>query len=887
MRGSLSDVEDQILPPASEIKPKPIQVVKPKPVTPILDTREYLFQIPVLQNPVKPAIVEPDYGLGQFKDGRLTPGIEDKPLSSTQEKSLVAPVASSQDTKQFSNTASKITQVSNQTIDTRLQTEALDKQIAQQNFINNLENLRLNTVQRRIELERQVRNTGLGVDDALQRAKGYLTYQEQINKSAKDITQEYKSQAEAIADQITQLQREKDINTDTAKEYQKRLEDVNLTTEAREKYNQLIQEGNLRNQQIDQTVPQLQRQQQAITAITPYAAAKARGQQELDTTIQSQQGISGIKIGLLNAQASQGDPFGKLGTEAALLQTKLENLARSKDAEQLIQNLGGEAVIGAAKVKELRDAVDETNKIALKNAGVSGNKFASGFEQGFEQIFTGLIDHSQNILDILSSGIKTIFSGLIQDVSKQLSKALTDFVFGTEQAVGSANDNRGGVDPRQLLSKYVTGQQNIAQQFGTYNQEFDGVQANQFTGNSIPAPQYQSPIIPPEPTQVSYQNIPAVPKLLPSPVENTSVDVASSMVALNEQTVLLTQSFASLNSSLNLSSAGGLGGQKQGIFSQAIPGLTGQHPSFGQQSLGGFSGVSDVGNIFNTGANAATDVASTSADLFSGGFDLFAGLFNKGGLVQNYAIGGMVDHAALGAQAMEALNREQAATGRQPVLAALTPGEYVVPLHEVPAYMAAKQAGLLTKNYYNGGKVTHEVENFNSGGLVNYKVENFSEGGVVKNIQSYFQGGNVSSESSFIQEGTKRTVENHFKGGIVENILNYGDGGLVRNIVNAPSNINNIQTGALGVNPVFDVKPYLQSPQANNLVVRNFNQGGAVTPNTYATSVNPVSNGSQQTVINNNWNVNYTPGSQDSLSDSQIQARNQAQLERSLNRFGK
>ena len=98
----------------------------------------------------------------------------------------------------------------------------------------------------------------------------------------------------------------------------------------------------------------------------------------------------------------------------------------------------------------------------------------------------------------------------------------------------------------------------------------------------------------------------------------------------------------------------------------------------------------------------------------SGGF--LGGLlgFNQGGMVPNYAMGGSVGAVA------DALQRERTASGRNPLLAALTPGEMVLTVKQAKRFQELKLDKVL--NYSNGGIVGGI-----SGGEIN-------EGGMTINI---------------------------------------------------------------------------------------------------------------------------------------------------------
>jgi GH24 family phage-related lysozyme (muramidase)/phage-related protein len=83
--------------------------------------------------------------------------------------------------------------------------------------------------------------------------------------------------------------------------------------------------------------------------------------------------------------------------------------------------------------------------------------------------------------------------------------------------------------------------------------------------------------------------------------------------------------------------------------------------------------------------------------LFGGGNDLGLLGFYQGGIVPNYASGGSVGAIA------NALQRERAASGRNPVLAALTPGEMVLTVEQAKRFQELRLDKVL--NFANGGIV--------------------------------------------------------------------------------------------------------------------------------------------------------------------------------------
>lgn len=114
--------------------------------------------------------------------------------------------------------------------------------------------------------------------------------------------------------------------------------------------------------------------------------------------------------------------------------------------------------------------------------------------------------------------------------------------------------------------------------------------------------------------------------------------------------------------------------------------------------------------------------------LFGGGGNPLGGLlgFNQGGIVPNYAGGGSVGAIA------NALQRERAASGRNPVLAALTPGEMVLTVEQAKRFQELRLDKVL--NFANGG-----VVGGNRAGRG--QREEGDEGGMTINIPITFTGG--------------------------------------------------------------------------------------------------------------------------------------------------
>ena len=148
--------------------------------------------------------------------------------------------------------------------------------------------------------------------------------------------------------------------------------------------------------------------------------------------------------------------------------------------------------------------------------------------------------------------------------------------------------------------------------------------------------------------------------------------------------------------------------------------------SFGVSDLGGF----DITDIFGFG-----DFGSTSGLSASDFGTLELSGFNKGGLVKgkklpNYADGGVIESIHDG------LRRERMASGREPVLAALTPGERVLSVKQNKRFEELQLNKVL--NYSQGG-VVGNAPNINvsapqQSSSVNVNVPVTVEGGQNSNV---------------------------------------------------------------------------------------------------------------------------------------------------------
>ena len=138
-----------------------------------------------------------------------------------------------------------------------------------------------------------------------------------------------------------------------------------------------------------------------------------------------------------------------------------------------------------------------------------------------------------------------------------------------------------------------------------------------------------------------------------------------------------------------------------------------------KNALGGFftdiiTGSKSAGDAFrDLASNIANQLAQLAvnkliSDIFGGGGGLFGGNkssgglgallgFYQGGIVPNYAIGGSVGAVA------DALHRERAASGLNPVLAALTPGEMVLTVKQAKRFQELRLDKVL--NFANGGVI--------------------------------------------------------------------------------------------------------------------------------------------------------------------------------------
>ena len=145
-----------------------------------------------------------------------------------------------------------------------------------------------------------------------------------------------------------------------------------------------------------------------------------------------------------------------------------------------------------------------------------------------------------------------------------------------------------------------------------------------------------------------------------------------------------------------------------GTFGNLLGGLTGGGQGSAGGAAGGLFGL--LGGLFGGGGSSGIgSVAGLSAGNDWGGIaSSLAGLYYKGGVIPNYAKGGMADLAELGAAVTKSMHREKQMSGRDAMFGVFNAGEAIL----TPQAVAAM-----------GGKAA--IDKMNSG---SYKIDNYAGG---------------------------------------------------------------------------------------------------------------------------------------------------------------
>lgn len=388
-------------------------------------------------------------------------------------------------------------------------------------------------------------------------------------------------------------------------------------------------------------------------AIQNQRALEQAALQDQQSALTKRSAISGSQDSLLSSQAKYiraagGNEYaaGALDTQAAQLQ---EQIRYSQELLQIDQQIaaakGTENEYTADQVQQLKSNADLVNKINLASisaqAKTLGNDLTNVAKNSLGGFFTNIITGSGNA----RTAFKDLFSSIANQLAQLASNQLLSNLFGGKStqfnsSVAGSNTNAGILGLVPGLLKF--GKNPTPGVFGLGSSGLIG-SGNPFEGGD---------------TNLGFSN-------------SFSAGNAGGFELLSS---LLGRSF---NNSSNA-----LGGGSFNLLG-LLPGLLGKPGSTGLFGLGAGT------DLFGLGGG----------DPFAGGdtdgLGFFGGLgFYKGGIVPNFASGGAV---------ADALQRERAASGKQPVLAALTPGEMVLTTQQAQRFQELRLDKVL--NFATGGTV--------------------------------------------------------------------------------------------------------------------------------------------------------------------------------------
>lgn len=497
----------------------------------------------------------------------------------------------------------------------------------------------------------QLEQSDMAVQKLLRSTNGYQTLSMQAEDQARSTAQEYKSQIESNYQARANI--EKELETDNSRlgkikkiydnEFKKRNVPENdpVVQNMKKDVSLLTERINTLNTAKDQ----LENQNTALTQAYSIATANAYRIAQRNVDYETATSLGQLQLEYLKSQAeATGDAFGEFGQKTAILQAQLENFGRTKSAQETIEKLG---LVGTEKAAEIYSQVNTVNSNAMAAAQLSGNKFASGFEKGFEDTIVGLAERTQRPLEVAINAIRALVDPMLRNVAHYLSTQLTKSLFNInpEDFTNPLENQVGG----SFLAKDFPGM-------------IEATTQPKFTDQTtaLPAIKALNNISPFSSTGAYTLGmgsiLPNLDKITKTTTTASQGDLNLAFGSLNDQTLILIDNFSKLNDTL-------------GNNPKSISGLA--------SNVMQAAGIStNPTNALNTGNGS---ILNFIGGLFGG--DFLAGLFNKGGLVGNYASGGVI---GLGMAAAQALNTEYLQNGgTNPILAALTPGEYVIPKNQV------------------------------------------------------------------------------------------------------------------------------------------------------------------------------------------------------------
>jgi hypothetical protein len=290
----------------------------------------------------------------------------------------------------------------------------------------------------------------------LDKSSGVLTYQNQITEAARSTRLEYEQAAYALEDQNKELKQQSDVLSSRIEDLNFKLSNRDLSDEQRQKLKEALAIAQSSQGLMVQQIGVNDQRITGLRGVENNAAQTAQGRKQVESYVESTQALVNFQVQYAKFKSDTGqDPFGSMGEQAAILTAKMENLKRSFDLEESIAKMGGEATLGAGKIAELRQQMDQMNAQSLKDAKIAGNKYASGFQSGLKDMISGLaqdVDGYTKPLEIVANGIRKMFSGVTDEISNMMSKSITEWIFGAQSAVGSSIQNTAGLNTSGIFA---------------------------------------------------------------------------------------------------------------------------------------------------------------------------------------------------------------------------------------------------------------------------------------------------------------------------------------------------------------------------------------------------------------------------------------------------
>jgi len=507
---------------------------------------------------------------------------------------------------------------------------------------------------------------------------------------------------------------------------------------------QFFESLRLNNQELDNNNKKLNELGTNLTnlnKIEPEVIKRANFQENQQKYINKQNTLNDIEILKLQTKYGENPNSFNAGVNSVFgldqtNQTLLELQSKQRSEYLALYNKVTDKNNGLTieQQKEALNAETIRQKREMNQASISSNNVASGFQngilgglnKGLEGGLTNLLDRKRTPTGALVELVNDTFEPILQNSSKAISDFFT----------------KGIQNLFNLAPKIKTGAETLTDA-GLNGKDMLINNANTVT---ITAAMVSVALI----GSSGFQ-------------PNSSLSLGSSNFALNQDTSSMVNNNPDLLNftGKTISNLFNIGSQPNSLGSS-------EFQSNSSLSLG--SSNFALNQDTNSMKNNNPDLLNFAVPLIGKAISSLFPLFNKGGMVKNYADGGLVD---LGNQAMQALQQEQSQNGGiRPILAALTPGEYVVPRGEVNSLI---KSGFV-KNFAIGGFVgdatpqllqtnDYTNQNFGIGTGSNNPIDNSSTNNNVTNnwnvtLHSNNPGGMSDSQiRAYNQAQTERAIK--------------------------------------------------------------------------------------------------------------------------------